>query len=144
MAEAIGLAASVAGLASFAATVSIGLYECCHTLRHALDEINDMARDVSLFASVLEQLGKVLEAQKNLLRASSLHLVKNVVGATRIIFNEIDLAVKLRKGKAARVMWLFDKPKTLEIKAKMESLKSTLSILLQTVTLDTTFRYVHY
>jgi len=53
MAKAIGLAASVAGLASFVATVSLGLYEFCHTLTNAFDQINDMARDVSLFASVL-------------------------------------------------------------------------------------------
>lgn len=138
MAEAIGLAASVAGLASLGATVSIGLYQVCHTMKHASDQISDMARDISLFASVLEQLSTVLETQESRLRPTSLHLIKNVVDTTESIFDQVNPTIKPDKTTAkARFLWVVNKPKALELKTKIESLKSTLTVLLQTVALDT-------
>jgi len=73
-------------------------------MKHALDQINDIAGDVSLFTDVLKQLGKVLEAKKNILSARSLDLIKNIVAVSGDIFNEIDLTMKLRQGRAARVL----------------------------------------
>jgi len=80
----------------------------------------------------------VLEIKESHLRPRSLQLIRNVVDTSKLIFDQVDLAIKPHKLKAAaRLMWTVNKQKALELKAKMESLKSTLSVLLQTVALDT-------
>ena len=53
----------------------------------------------------------------------------------RGVVNEIELTVKLKQKRTAGVRWIFEKPKAQEIKAKMESLKCTLMVVLQTITL---------
>ena len=136
MAEAVGLAASVVGLASFAATISLTLFDCCRTMKHAHEQINDMAADVALFAGVLEHLGQVLDDQDGLIVDRTVRTINDIVNVGSTIFNEIGMTIKIRRGMASRVVWLFEKSKAREIKSKLESLKSTLNVMLQTITLS--------
>jgi hypothetical protein len=135
MAEAIGLAASVVGLASFAATISLSLFDCCRTMKHAHEQIDDMAVEISLFAGVLEHLGQILEDQDGVIVDGSVRTINIIVNAGSGIFNEIEMTIKVRRSKTSRVMWLFEKSKAREIKTKLESLKSTLSVMLHTIML---------
>jgi hypothetical protein len=134
MAE-LGIIASVVGLASLGAKVSMTLFECGRTMRHAREQIEDMASEVTPFTNVLKELGSVLKAQEGFYTDVAVRIVHATMKECKGVFKEIRSAIKMKQRSSVAVKWLFKKSKAEELKRRMEALKSSLSLVLQVVQL---------
>ncbi|ETI28831.1 hypothetical protein G647_01283 [Cladophialophora carrionii CBS 160.54] len=147
MAEA-GLVATIIGIAGAGVKLSITLYTFAETVATASSEIKNVARDVSLTSSVLEQLGAHLEQDEDakLYSGSAVETVKDVMTECEVVFQEIegvlakatDSVAKRwprKGGKVAlsamdRLKWPFLQPKMALLRSNLERLKSTLMLVL--------------
>lgn len=154
MAE-IGLIASIVGIAGVGVKLSITLFSFAETVNTADRQIKDIARDVSLTSSVLEELGKNLERdlQTKLCSDKAIETTKDVLRECSYVFTEIDLALnksmkkisasattphskgqKLRLTGIGRLAWPFLQPKMDLLRSNLERLKSTLLLMLNVLT----------
>ncbi|OCT46554.1 hypothetical protein CLCR_01855 [Cladophialophora carrionii] len=147
MAEA-DLVATIVGIAGAGVKLSITLYTFAETVATASSEIKNVARDVSLTSSVLEQLGAHLEQDEDakLYSGSAVETVKDVMTECEVVFQEIegvlakatDSVAKRwprKGGKVAlsamdRLKWPFLQPKMALLRSNLERLKSTLMLVL--------------
>jgi hypothetical protein len=151
MAEA-GLVATIVGIAGAGVKLSITLYTFSETVATASSEIKNVARDVSLTSSVLEQLGANLkqDEQAKLYSGSAVQTAKDVMTECEAVFQEIDGVLAKatdsvakrwprKGGKVAlsamdRLKWPFLQPKMALLRGNLERLKSTLVLMLNVLT----------
>ena len=141
--DGLSIASSVAGVAAAGVQLSKCLYDLYATVRATEKEIQDIANNVSLLSIVLEELDTVLcqdelhykpqlrtAAQAIVLRCASIFLdIKKHTGA--------DTGSKGRKF-TEKAAWFFRKERVKPLRISLESLKSTLNILLHVVQLAKT------
>ena len=135
MAEIVGLTASVFTLAGAAATVSLKVYDFTDTIRHAKEELETLALETSGLSTVLDHLGAVLEESKDFVTSSTIQTTKILTSRCTMKVKELEVTVDLIEAKATSTRWLLRKRKTLEMKLSLEGFKSTLSLIIQTITL---------
>ncbi|KIW98576.1 uncharacterized protein Z519_00237 [Cladophialophora bantiana CBS 173.52] len=153
MADVVGLIRSIVDVANAGIKLSIALYTFSETVATAPDQIKNIARDVSLMASVLEELGADLKQddQARLYSISAVESAKDVVAECEGVFKEIDAVVaravesasnnglKKEGGKLAlsatdRLKWPFLQPGMEVLQGNLERLKSTLVLMLNVLT----------
>ena len=142
MAEVFGLVAAIVGVAETGINLSLTLYTFSKTAASAEKDIKDVATDVSLTSSILQELGTSLELDREskLCSDSALQTTRNVVKECQDIFVEIDGAIlkALAKhgslsGKMAwstKMKWPFLQPKMELLRVNLERLRSTLVLML--------------
>lgn len=152
MAE-IGLIGTIIGIASAGIKLSITLYTFSESISTASVEIKNIARDVSLTSSVLEELGANLkhDEQAKLYSGSAVQTAKDVVRECESVFTEINAVVakamesaskgkgfkkggKLALSALDRLKWPFLQPKMEVLRSNLERLKSTLVLMLNVLT----------
>ncbi|MCJ1475638.1 hypothetical protein MMC13_004301 [Lambiella insularis] len=115
MAEAVGLVASIVGLAAFGTKLSMTLYEYGDTMVHAREQIDSIANEITSCSSALQQVGSVLEAEEATYSPALVSATKRLVLERKNKFHEIRAKIKHKnrhRGKGfRRLEWLFDKPK---------------------------------
>lgn len=115
-------------------------------LANADVEIQSIARGISLFSLMLKQVGMTLEESESIASQSALDTVKEITGQSQLVFDEIKNMVEMvqkrdDKGNlrsitvAQRVKWCFKKQRVQYLLGQLESLKLSLSIMLQTLQL---------
>ena len=149
MAE-IGLAASVIQIASTGLKLSTTLYSFAETVSTADKSITHIAKDVSLTSAILSELGSKLELDKasGIASENAIATAQEIILECSKIFKEIEVALgksigneaarkantgKYRIGKHVleRLRWPFLQPKMELLRSNLESLKSTLILMLQ-------------
>ena len=140
MAEVVGLAASIVGLARAAASTSLALYEFVQTIRYAKDELNALAIEASDLSTVLDHLSVVLSQHSDCIISKTVETINTLIKRCERLLEEFDVTIELVKVKAGHIKWLLRKRKTLEMKLSLESFKSTLSLIIQTVILGRTLK----
>jgi hypothetical protein len=157
MAE-IGLIASIIGIASVGIKLSITLYAFSETVSTAHDDIKNIARDVSLTSSVLDELAANLknDEQARLYSGTALATAQTVVKDCEGVFGEIEAALRkamerMSKGEVGsgekrkkggkvvlsameKLKWPFLQPKMELLRGNLERLKSTLVLMLNVLT----------
>ena len=134
-----GLSA-VAGVATAGVQLSKSLYDLYSTVKASRQEIEDVANNVSLLAMVLEELDNVLCNDKSNFKPKLREAAKSIVLRCATIFEDIqkhtgtDLDLK-GKRFCEKVVWYFRKERVKPLRSNLESLKSTLNILLHIVQL---------
>lgn len=123
--------------------LSTTLYTYSATAFKADKELRDIAENVSVTSSVLDQLGRVLEEDKKarLCSDSALRTTEGVAERCKSVFQELDVALKKslsksRDGKLSAVQkmkWPFLEPKIKLAQSNLESIKSTLLLMLNVV-----------
>src|SRR5207247_874048 len=95
MAE-IGLISSIIGIASVGIKLSITLYTFSETVATAHNSIKDIARDVSLTSSVMEELAANLknDEQARLYSGTALVTAETVVKDCGSVFGEIEALLR--------------------------------------------------
>jgi uncharacterized protein YqgV (UPF0045/DUF77 family) len=134
MAE-IGLVASVFGIASFGASVSKNLFDLGYTMRHAREQIEEIASEVNTFTAIIRELAVVLKDQQAFVTDAAKTMVEQSMKDCKRIFRSIKRQIR-KKADSARVgpvRWLFRRKRAEELHRKMESLKSFLSLILQVI-----------
>jgi hypothetical protein len=143
MAEIFGTVASVLQLAGAGLKLSTTLYTYSTTAFKADKELKDIADNVSITSSVLDQLAKVLEEDKKarLCTDSALRTTENVAQRYKSVFEDLETALqkplsKSKDGKlptTQKLKWPFMEPKIKVAQSNLESVKSTLLLMLNVV-----------
>jgi hypothetical protein len=153
MAE-IGLVASIVGIAATGVQLSVTLFTFAETVSAADKQIKDIARDVSLTSSVLEELGNNLrrDEKAKLCSDKAIDTAKSIVRECSEVFTEINTALEtsMKKTSASakgatkgqkiviskfdRLKWPFQQPKMELLRTNLERLKSTLLLMLNVLT----------
>lgn len=161
MAEIVGLVASVAQIANNGIKLSITLYTFAETVLRADKLIREIASDVSLTSSVLEELGQNLkkDQKSRLCSQNAVKTAEGIVKECAAIFNDINgtLETTLEKIKPRagserngrdgahggrkravaayeRLKWPFLQPKMQLLRSNLDRLKSTLVLMLNVIT----------
>ena len=154
MAEAIGLAASIVAIGSAAATalkVSRSLRKVARTLDAAGHDIEDFALKIRAFVSII-QYG-VGSLQRYTMKSSSSEVMKyledlEVLELMALQSNRTTAKIKLvwRHTKSiqssltvlTRIKWYFAKPEVEALQPEMETLKTSLLLVMQSIRLEET------
>ena len=138
--------ASVIGVAGAGFRLSLILNAVGVELATADVEIQSIARGISLFSLMLKQVGMTLEESSSLASQSALDTTREITNQSQLVFDEIKNMVEMvqkrdEKGHirsitvAQRVKWCFKKQRVQYLLGQLESLKLSLSIMLQTLQL---------
>ncbi|EXJ55844.1 hypothetical protein A1O7_08775 [Cladophialophora yegresii CBS 114405] len=151
MAEAVGLAASVLGLAQTAWTVAKGLYDLADEIGSAGDAVRVFANDFWLFVETTKVLGDLLDslpAASRRTESTTEELLDvamdQVVKPFETLLRELEpLLVRWRDSPSRmrqlglRIQWAFScKSKILFYHAALNALKGNMSLLLQALSLQ--------
>ena len=137
--DGVSAAASVAGIAAAGIQLSKALHDVVITIKAGREEIRDIATNVSLLSSVLTELQDVLDREKIHFRPLLDDNARTIVSRCEIIFKDIEKHTVGRHGKTTpRLVWYFRRERAKPLRASLESLKSTLSILLHVIQLAKT------
>jgi len=153
MAE-LGIIASILGVAQVGVYLSQKLYAVGSSAAAAPHNIHRVATNVTLFAGLLKHVANVLEGSRKLISCEAEDLVRRVVGECEVLFKEIEGMLgsageedvksgtekplgrsKRRLSVLRRVKWRFEQPRADWMMAQLEYLKTTLSVLIQTLNL---------
>jgi len=145
MAE-IGLIASILGVASAGAKLSLTLYQFADIVGNAATEVRDIASEISLFCSVLRQLDSTLQrAKATRYSLTALATAEAIMAECRRVFSQIQALVdglkreslntpeELSLAWTARVKWVFQRSKMALYRSRLESMKTTLLLMLTTL-----------
>ena len=154
--------ASIVGIAGVGIKLAKTLYQVGYKTASANHNINRIATNVSLFASMLKHVGSVLDDAHSLHTPEAVEMVKQIVKECESNFQDITDIIVLARDKSeghkdpplangskrrismiARAKWYFEGPRAEYLLAQLEYLKSTLSVLLQTLNLAALTAKIH-
>lgn len=136
MAE-IGLIASVVQVAGAGLKLSQTLYHYADGVASADRRIKDIANEIELTSSVIEELGALFrnDESSGLLSKNALKTADKTVRECSSVFTELDVALtKSKKNKLGRLMLPFRESKIELLRSHIDKLKSTLQLLMQVLT----------
>jgi hypothetical protein len=144
MAE-ISLIASIVQIAGIGAKVSITLFQFASALGSAGYDVRFVAADISALSLVLTHLSDTLRGRKSTesegeqIAGAVVLLCRSVVDDSQELLKHLDPLVNATGSAsinaALRVRWIFEKSKFATHRQSLESLKSTLNLLVTTMSL---------
>ena len=134
--------ASIIGVAGAGFRLSLVLNAVGSEISNAECDIHSIAKGISLFSLMLKQVGKTMEEGKTVASQSAIDTATEVRDQSQVVFDEIKNMVEVAQGRddqgnlrsitiAQRVKWCFKKRKVQYLLGQLESLKLSLSIMLQ-------------
>lgn len=145
MAE-VGLVASILGIAGAGAKLSIGLYEVASAIGDTGREVRAIAKELTGFSSVLRHFASVIRSNPNppdqarRLAEDLIASCDNTLDESKALLDVlkplIERCGRKRKQVGLRIRWLFQKSKFVMHQGSLESLKSTLNLLVTVLTYD--------
>ena len=136
----MSVAASVAGIAVTGVQLSETIYELISTFYEAEKEMSSIANDLSLLAMVLRELEGILQRDSRVYRLRMVRVVKEILENCENIFQSISRFVtespqNMRSSKQfqRKIRWYFQRHRVRPLQAGLESMKSTLNVLLHVV-----------
>jgi hypothetical protein len=132
------VAASIIGISTFGIKLTLTLYEFSSTTSHAREEIDSIAKHVTLYANVLELLAERLEADEPLISEAAFDLVEELYEQSEELFESIRKLLPRRDGQGdfsfiQRLTWNFKKTKVEKLVGTLEYLKSTVQLLITVI-----------
>ena len=132
--DGLSAAASVAGIAAIGLQLSKNLYEVIKTISSGKEEIRACADDIALLADVLDQLQEILNRDKLYFRLSLEEKTLTIVARCESLFKDIEKYTRNAKGIVpSNIVWYFKRERVKPLRASLESLKTTLIVLLGVV-----------
>ena len=134
--------ASIIGVAGAGFRLSLVLNAVGTEISNAECDIHNIAKGISLFSLMLKQVGKTMEEGRTVASQSAIETATEIRDQSQMVFDEIKNMLDLAQGKdenghirsitiAQRVKWCFKKQKVQYLLGQLESLKLSLSIMLQ-------------
>ena len=147
----LSVAASVAGVAAMGMQLSQSIYALITTFYETEREMSDIANDLSLLAMVLSELEGVLRQDSRVYRRRMVKVVNEILENCQGIFHGISEYVPpaprpMRSSKRfqRRIRFYFQRHRVRPLQARLESLKSTLNVVLNVVHLARVTEGVEY
>ena len=143
MAE-IGVIASIIGLISTGAKLSLAIFDFASSIGHAGKELRDVGTEISLFCSVVTQLQAVLTHAHFRYSTAAINTTKQIIDRCQQIlddFGDIVNSLQSTQGPGlvptvdfvARVRWTFKKSQVQVLRSTLDSCKLTLHVMLTTM-----------
>ena len=136
------VASSVASVAAVGVKLSQEIYALIITFYEAEKEMSNIANDLSLLALVLNELELVLRRGSRVYRRRMVKVVSDILDNCQGVFQSISKYVSVnsqdtRYSKQFRrnILWYFQRNRVRPLQAGLESMKSTLDVLLHVVQL---------
>jgi hypothetical protein len=131
----------IVGIASGGTRLALALFDLAEGMIQAGPEINAVASEISVFSLVLKQLDRLLSQDRAMYSEDLTKTINVVLRESRGIFDDIDMVVGRAQRQEAltlseRMKWPFNKSRVKRFKLSLESMKSTLMLMLQTLTLS--------
>ena len=134
--------ASIIGVAGAGFRLSLLLNGVATEMTSADCDIHNIAKGISLFSLMLKQVGKTMEENKTVASQSAVETATEIRDQSQMVFEEIERMVNLSQGRdengnirsitiTERIKWCFKKQKVQYLLGQLESLKLSLSIMLQ-------------
>lgn len=109
-------------------------------------EVQAIARDISLFSLMLKQVGRTMETPGSIASQGAIDTAREIAGQSETVFSEIKEMVEMSQKQdergniqsitiAQKVRWCFKKHKMQYLLGQLESLKLSLTIMLQVLQL---------
>ena len=136
------VSASIIAVAGAGFRLSLVLNAVGTELSNTECDIHGIAKGISLFSLMLKQVGKTMEEGRTVATQCALETATDIRDQSQVVFDEIKNMVDLPQAKdenghirsikiAQRVRWCFKKQKVQYLLGQLESLKLSLSIMLQ-------------
>ena len=142
--DGVSAAASIAGIATLAGQLSKSLFQICRDVKEAEKDISDVANNVQLLEAVLDELKNVFQQDQYtpapVYRPKLVKCANEICGRCKQIFQDVEEATGIQSRRTpkptliAKLKWCFEKSRVNLLQSSLESLKSTLNILLQLIT----------
>lgn len=136
----LSVAASVAGVAAMGFQLSQTIYDLVSTFYEAVKEMSSIANDLSLLAMALNELEVVLQRDSRVYQRRMLRVVSDILNNCEGVFQSISKYISVnpqdtRSSKQFQkaVYWFFQRHRVRPLQARLESMKSTLNVLLHVV-----------
>ena len=136
----LSVAASVAGVATMGVQLSQTIYNLISTFYEAEREMSTIANDLSLLAMVLNELEGVLRRDSRVYRRRMVRVVNDILNNCEDVFESLSKYIvanpqdaKSSKQFQRKVRWYFQRHRVKPLQAGLESMKSTLNVLLHVV-----------
>ncbi len=134
--------ASIIGVAGAGFRLSLLLNAVATEVANADCDIHNIAKNISLFSLMLKQVGKTMEENRTVASQSAVETATEIRDQSELVFREIERMVNLSQGRDEKgnirsititenVKWCFKKQKVQYLLGQLESLKLSLSIMLQ-------------
>lgn len=140
--------ASIVGVAGAGFRLSLLLNAVGTQITNAECDIHNIAKGISLFSLMLKQVGKTMEESRTVATQSAIDTASEIRDQSQVIFDEIRNMVNLAQAKDENgririsipqgVKWCFKKQKVQYLLGQLESLKLSLSIMLQVLQMGKT------
>ena len=142
MADPVTIISTAAGITAACVKLSCALYNICDNIASSQDQIEELAGDLTDFASIVKELSKLLERPKRVysdtLSSSLLEILEKCKSqfqkVRRMIGKTESETVSVIRFKS-RVAWVFREAKVRALMARLDSTKLTLLVMLQTLKL---------
>ena len=136
----LSVAASVAGVAAMGVQLSQSIYALITTFYETEREMSTIANDLSLLAMVLSELEGVLRQDSRVYRRRMVKVVNEILENCEGIFQGISEYIPVappdtRSSKRfqRRIRFYFQRHRVRPLQARLESMKSTLNVVLNVV-----------
>lgn len=136
-----GITSSIIGVAGAGFRLSVILHVVCSEVTSAGQEIHSISKGISLFSLMLKQVGQALQAPDSIHTHEAELAAKQITDECQQVFNEIEYMldqVRIRRQDESyapttfqKFQWAFKKNKVTYLLAQLESLKLSLSVMLQ-------------
>lgn len=137
------MAASVAGVAATGVQLSQTIYELIstyHDYHEAEKEMSSIANDISLLAMVLDELEGILRRDSRVYRRRMVRVVNEILDNCEGVFENISKHVSVNPQDKttceqfqSEICWYFQRHRIRPLQVGLESMKSTLNVLLHVV-----------
>ena len=157
MAEVVGLVASVIGIAGAGVKLSRALRETVCDYSSAGIHVHDLATSITHFSHALRQIGQCLSDKNSPHSDDALETVRGVVKHCQAIYDELNgMVTEFRDGMRGksikegelnarkRIQWIFKKSTVRYLTRRLDSEKSTLTMMLQILQLRTAMNDSRY
>ncbi|KAA6407366.1 MAG: hypothetical protein FRX48_08914 [Lasallia pustulata] len=148
MAE-IGALASIVQVAGAGVSLSMALHKLGSTMAKAGDEIHSISRGISLFSMMLKQVSLAIKEADSVHSQTAVETAREIASQCTVVFDEIQAMVDRCQTRDAsgyvkvpnflqRFKWCFRKGRVEYLMASLDSLKLSLSVMIQVLHLGKT------
>ncbi|KAL8833627.1 MAG: hypothetical protein Q9176_007895 [Flavoplaca citrina] len=138
MADPLSIAASVLTVAGAGIKLTTALYTLVDAMRNANVEIDLMTSEITVFSCTLDEVHDHMTTSRSLYTTKLMTNLKKLLETCMRVYSEIERILRLGKaGKSYRLtnhlMWALRREKLRPMRFNLESLKTTLMVMLQTM-----------
>ncbi|KAI0428685.1 hypothetical protein F5Y09DRAFT_343398 [Xylaria sp. FL1042] len=130
----LSVIASIAGVSTAGISLSRAIYDIISTIRNAPKEVSDIARGLCDLSFILRELRRVLKDGQDIYRKRLIRHVASAIKRVGRVQSEIEELLDIRGG-GTKLRWAFRKSKVTELLYTIESHKTGINMILQTMML---------